>query len=219
MPATRSPPSLSTCADSKRCAGIEECIADGVWKVPPDLLQKVQNHDALKATSLVIELRSQLPIEQQVRAIGVTWLDQQLVGDGGGLAAQGFGAKVSDDMPSRVDSLAERRGQRMVLARNLLATLRDKDLAAAGKALQNQTGQTYRPAQDGYEASGVYGRSIQLTSGPFAMLDDGMGFSASCLGAGGRAQSGAARVGRHARPVGDMALVPASQDSQLTAAT
>jgi hypothetical protein len=46
-----------------------------------------------------------------------------------------------------------------------------------GKALQDQTGQTYRPLQDGGQASGVYRRSLQLASGRFAMLDDGVDFS------------------------------------------
>ena len=168
--------------EALRRSGIVERVADGVWKVPPDLLQRAQQHDAQKTTSLVVELRSHLPIDQQVRAIGATWLDRQLVGDGAGLASQGFGAQVRDAMHGRVDflaeqGLAERRGQRVVLARNLLATLRDRELATVGKALQDQTGQTYRPLQDGGQASGVYRRSLQLASGRFAMLDDGMGFS------------------------------------------
>ncbi len=168
--------------EALRRSGIVERVADGVWKVPPDLLRRAQQHDAQKTTGQVVELRSHLPIDQQVRAIGATWLDRQLVGDGAGLASQGFGAQVRDAMHGRVDflaeqGLAERRGQRVVLARNLLATLRDRELATVGKALQDQTGQTYRPLQDGGQASGVYRRSLQLASGRFAMLDDGMGFS------------------------------------------
>jgi hypothetical protein len=65
----------------------------------------------------------------------------------------------------------------MVLSRNLLSTLRDRELSAVGKSLQDQIGKAYRPMQDGGRVSGVYRRSIQLTSGRFAMLDDGMGFS------------------------------------------
>ncbi|MNY62372.1 hypothetical protein D3C86_1991750 [compost metagenome] len=43
--------------------------------------------------------------------------------------------------------------------------------------MQDQTGQTYRPLLDGQQANGVYQRSIQLVSGRFVVLDDGMGFS------------------------------------------
>ena len=165
-----------------RRSGFVARVADGVWQVPPDLMQKAQQYDAQRGTGPTIELRSHLPIDQQVRAIGATWLDRQLIGEGGGLAAQGFGAQARDAMRGRADflaeqGLAERRGQRMVLARNLLATLRDRELATAGKSLQDQTGKTYRSMQEGARASGVYRRSIQLTSGRFAMLDDGMGFS------------------------------------------
>jgi type IV secretory pathway VirD2 relaxase len=87
--------------EALRRSGITERIADGVWKVPPDFLQRAQQHDGQKGTGVVIELRSHLPISQQVRAIGATWLDRQLVGDGTGLAAQGFGAQVRDAMHGR----------------------------------------------------------------------------------------------------------------------
>lgn len=168
--------------EALRRTGTVERIADGVWQVPPDLLKKAQQHDREKSADASIELRSHLPIEQQVRAMGATWLDRQLVGDGKDLAPQGFGAQVREAIRGRVDflaeqGLAERRGQRVVFARNLLTTLRDRELATVGKALQDQTGQTYRPLQDGQQASGVYRQSIQLASGRFAMLDDGMGFS------------------------------------------
>jgi hypothetical protein len=64
-------PQLSKCADSKRCAGVVERIADGVWKVPPGLLQKARPHDAQKFSGLAIELRPHLSIDQQLRAIGL----------------------------------------------------------------------------------------------------------------------------------------------------
>lgn len=167
--------------EALRRAGVVDRMADGVWKIPVDLMQRAQQHDAQKAAGRVIELRSHLPIEQQVRAIGATWLDRNLLVDAG-VANRGFGAQLRDAMQSRVDFLAklglvERRGQRVVFSRNLLATLRDRELATVGKSLQDQTGQVYRPLQDGQQASGVYRQSIQLASGRFAMLDDGMGFS------------------------------------------
>ena len=166
--------------EALRRAGAVERLADGVWKIPADLIQKAQQHDARNTAGRVIELRSHLPIEQQVRAIGATWLDRNLVVDSG-IAVQGFGAQVRGAMQSRVDflaeqGLAERRGQRVVLARNLLATLRDRELATAGEALQGQTGRTYRPVKDGERANGIYRRSVHLASGRFALLDGGAGF-------------------------------------------
>ena len=168
--------------EALRRAGIVERVADGVWKVPPDLLRKARTYDAQKDGGLVVELRSHLPIYQQVRAIGATWLDRQLVSSGAIVTDQGFGAQVGDSLRDRVaflaeKGLAEQRHQRVALARNLLTTLREMELTTVGKAIQDQTGQTYRPAQDGQSTGGVYRRNIQLVSGRFAMLDDGMGFS------------------------------------------
>ena len=166
--------------EALRRAGIVERMADGVWQVPSDLMEKALQHDA-KATVPTIELHSHFPLEQQVRTIGATWLDKQLVGAHRGLATEGFGAQVRDAMHSRVDflvmhGLAERQGQRVVLARNLLTTLRDRELAAVGQSLQEQTGRIFRRLEDGTRASGVYSQSVQLASGRFVMLDDGMSF-------------------------------------------
>jgi len=167
--------------EALRRVGVVERMADGVWRIPDDLMERAQQHDAQRKGGWAVELRSHLPIWQQARAMGATWLDRNLVADGR-MATQGFGAQVRDAMQARVDflveqGLAERRGQRFLLARNLLATLRDRELATAGKRLQDEIGLNYRPVLDGQQASGVYRRSVQLNSGRFAMLDDGRGFS------------------------------------------
>ncbi|MDO8774395.1 MAG: relaxase/mobilization nuclease and DUF3363 domain-containing protein [Burkholderiaceae bacterium] len=168
--------------EALRRSGAVERVADGVWRVPSDFLSFAQTHDVQKAAGVVVELRSHLSIEQQVRAQGATWLDHQMVGDARELSPLGFGAQVRSAVQDRVDflveqGLAERRGPRVVLARKLLSILRDRELTEAGKVIQHQTGLIHRPLRDGERAEGVYRRSVQLASGRFAMLDDGMGFN------------------------------------------
>ena len=168
--------------EALRRAGIVERVAEGVWRVPRDLPERGRQYDVQRLGGISVELRSHLPIERQVRVIGATWLDQQLIDGASGIADNGFGGEVREVLRQRSgflveQGLAERRGARVVLARNLLATLRDRELAAAGKSLQDSTGLSFRPIHDGARVSGLYRRSLQLVSGRFAMLDDGMGFS------------------------------------------
>src|SRR5690606_7506740 len=111
-----------------RRAGLVDRQAEGVWQVPQDLPERGRQYDAQRlGGGVVVELKSHLPIERQTRVIGATWLDQQLIGGGKGLGDSGFGNEVKEALQQRGDFLAEqglveRRGQRIILARNLLAT-------------------------------------------------------------------------------------------------
>lgn len=168
--------------EALRRAGIVERVADGVWRVAADLPEQGRQYDMQRLGGVSVELRSHLPIERQTRVIGATWLDQQLIGSGNGIADNGFGGEVRDALRQRADflvdqGLAERRGQRVILARNLLATLRGREIDAAAKTIATETGLAHRPVADGERVTGTYRRSMQLASGRFAMIDDDMGFS------------------------------------------
>ncbi|HGE2310923.1 TPA: relaxase/mobilization nuclease domain-containing protein [Pseudomonas aeruginosa] len=168
--------------EALRRAGIVERVAEGLWKVPDDLAERGRQYDAQRLGGVAVELKSHLPIERQARVIGATWLDQQLIGGGRGLGDLGFGGDAKQAMQQRADflaeqGLAERRGQRVILARNLLGTLRNRELAQAAKDIAADTGLEHRPVADGQRVAGIYRRSVMLASGRYAMLDDGMGFS------------------------------------------
>ena len=168
--------------EALRRAGIVERVAEGLWKVPDDLAERGRQYDAQRLGGVAVELKSHLPIERQARVIGATWLDQQLIGGGSGLGDLGFGGEAKQAMQQRADflaeqGLAERRGQRVILARNLLGTLRNRELAQAAKGIAAETGLEHRPVADGQRVAGIYRRSVMLASGRYAMLDDGMGFS------------------------------------------
>ncbi|KRH78446.1 hypothetical protein FERRO_14330 [Ferrovum sp. JA12] len=168
--------------EALRRAGIVERVAEGVWRVPTDLPERGRQYDVQRLGGVSVELRSHLPIERQVRVIGATWLDQQLIGGASGIADNGFGGEVREALRQRSDflveqGLAERRGQRVILARNLLGTLRGREINGAAKTIAAETGLTHRPVADGGRVTGTYRRDVQLASGRFAMLDDGIGFS------------------------------------------
>ncbi len=163
-------------------AGIVERVAEGLWKVPDDLAERGRLYDAQRLGGVAVELKSHLPIERQARVIGATWLDQQLIAGGRGLGDLGFGGDAKQAMQQRVSfleeqGLAQRRGQRVLLARNLLGTLRNRELAQAAKDIAAETGLGHRSVNDGQRVAGIYRRSVMLASGRYAMLDDGMGFS------------------------------------------
>ncbi|CAJ2814896.1 type IV secretory pathway VirD2 component [Burkholderia pseudomallei] len=169
--------------EALRRVGIVEREAEGVWRVPDDLAGRGRQYDAQRlGGGVAVELKSHLPIERQARVIGATWLDQELIGGGKGLGDLGFGAEVKDALRQRADflaeqGLAEHRGQRVILARNLLATLRGRELAQAARDIAAETGLEHRPVADGQRVAGTYRRSVMLASGRYAMLDDGVGFS------------------------------------------
>jgi hypothetical protein len=68
-------------------------------------------------------------------------------------------------------------GDRVVFARDLLRTLRSRELRATAREIEHDTGMTSRELVDGGRVSGTYRRNVQLASGRFAMVDDGVGFS------------------------------------------
>jgi type IV secretory pathway VirD2 relaxase len=168
--------------EALRRAGIVERLSEGTWQVPTDLPERARQYDARRLGDVSVELHTPFTVEQQVRAVGATWLDQQLIGGKREWADRGFGTEVGEALKQRADflveeGLAERQGKRVVLARNLLKTLCGRELSSVANDISSQTGLHYRPAVEGQRISGIYRRSMQLASGRFAMLDDGIGFS------------------------------------------
>jgi type IV secretory pathway VirD2 relaxase len=168
--------------EALRRAGVVERLRDGTWKVPEDLPERGRAYDLKRLGGATLEMRCHLPIERQTRAIGATWLDQQLVKGSSQLPNTDFGVEVRRALKERADflidqGLARRLDARLVLAQNLLATLRNREIAETTARIEATTHLLPRPPIDGIRVSGIYRESIQLTSGRYAMLDDGVGFS------------------------------------------
>ena len=138
--------------------------------------------DANGERRVALAVRSDLDIDRQITATGATWLDRQNIArEPAALSEGGFGAEVREAMRARADHLVEqgfgeRHGQRVSFNRNLIETLRKRELDALGERLASETGQTFNHATGGEYVAGSYRRRFTLASGRFAMIDDGLGF-------------------------------------------
>lgn len=126
--------------------------------------------------------RSDIAIEAQMHASGATWLDRQLLArEPEPLAESGFGAEVRRALAAREQHLIETGlarpgGARPTLRKDLLAHLRERELAAAGARLAQETRLRFDSATEDPVIAGVYRRRVDLASGRFAMIEDGLGF-------------------------------------------
>ena len=149
-----------------------------VW----DAIQRSYNKEAYQIRRLLTEgavrasdKRAQYVGEEYIAAGGAVMRDLLP------LAHAGFGQEVREALSARIDhlsvtGLAQRQGQRVIFARDLLGTLRRREFDAIGAKLAGETGLPYRPKAEGANIAGTYRQRLTLASGRFAMIDDGLGF-------------------------------------------
>lgn len=138
--------------------------------------------DARGRARVALAVRSDLGLDEQVKASGATWIDRQLVArEPAPLGNGGFGAEVRAAMESRTEhlferGLARRQGQQVIFARNLIDTLRRREVDAMGEKLTAEMASPFHRSASGEYVAGVYRQRLMLASGRFAMIDDGLGF-------------------------------------------
>lgn len=149
---------------------------------PGSIVELRKFDDAKRRRRVALAVRSDLPIERQVTATGATWLDRHAIArEPMPLGEGGFGADVRDALERRADhliaeGLAKRQGQRVIFNRDLLNTLRNRELKSVGEKLATEIERPYTPSKTGAYVTGTYQRRIALASGRFAMINDGLGF-------------------------------------------
>ena len=67
--------------------------------------------------------------------------------------------------------------QRVIFARDMLDTLRRRELETTAARIDASTGLPYHPAREGEPVVGIYRQRLELASGRFVLIDDGLGFS------------------------------------------
>ncbi len=156
---------------------------DAAGDSPPGSIVELRAwHDGEGQRRVALAIRSDLDLHAQVNATGATWLDRQAIArEPIALSEGGFGSEVRQAMEERAErligeGLAERQGGRVVFARRLLNTLRDREVNALGEKLAAETGLPFARAGSGEYVAGSYRQRFALASGRFAMIDDGLGF-------------------------------------------
>jgi hypothetical protein len=171
--------------EALRRAGHVERIDADQWRIPVDLPERGQAYDrARDRTNGSIRVLSPMGPEQQITHDGATWLDRDLASrERTALADAGFGREVATALDRRRRWLIDKGyatdlgDGRIRAPRDLIQLLEARDVERAGTALAAERGREWRPAVLGNYVSGQLVGSTQLSSGRFAMIDDGLGFS------------------------------------------
>ena len=152
---------------------------DGTWQIPSDYLKLASNYEAVKALRMpaTMERGSTQTLSQMERARGATWLDKQLVENGGeNVADEAIKASL---MKRKLElrKMGLKVGQDGGLQKSALAELQEVDLRAAAEDYSGAYGKAYVPLSDTRQIEGVYKEAIERPSGKFAVIERARDFT------------------------------------------
>ncbi len=169
--------------EALRRAGHVERIDADHWKIPADIAERGMAYDAPgQPKDFAIRTLSTLDLDRQIGSDGATWLDRELVADKRTpLGELGFGPEVKDALHRRAERLVEMghatdNGQTITIPRKTIAALERQEVERVGTQMAAERGLSYAPSGPGEYVTGRLAGVANLTSGRFAMLEDGMGF-------------------------------------------
>lgn len=170
--------------EALRRAGVVERIDADNWVIPEDFEQRAAEYDAQRGRTLSVRVLSACDLEAQIASDGAIRLDRQLVGrDRAQPVDGGFGQDVIDAKRQRAQVLiaqgfAERQGEnRILVRRDLLATLEQREVTRVGQALAEKRDTPFRPASDGERIYGTFKETVQLASGKYALIENSREFT------------------------------------------
>lgn len=168
----------------RRAGHVERIDADQL-RIPADMVERGEAFDVARdGTTGRVTVLSPTGLEQQIGHEGATWLDRELGSrQRTVLADDGFGRDVTVALARRQRWLADRGfatdpgDGRIRASRDMMQGLKARDIERTGRALAAERGREWQPAIPGNHVAGTLVGSTQLSSGRFAMIDDGLGFS------------------------------------------
>ena len=158
---------------------------DGTWIIAPDHLERATTFERMqaRASPVLVETLSTLPLDRQIGAEGATWLDRELVADAPTpVRDAGFGREARKSLVQRrqwliEQELARQEEDRTVYRANMLGLLRRRELARVAAQLSGELGLRYTETGPGERIEGIYRRRLDLASGRFAVIEKSREFT------------------------------------------
>jgi type IV secretory pathway VirD2 relaxase len=170
--------------EALRRAGIVERLDPDRWSVPADLPERGLAYDRQRfGKDPRIDELSHLPLDRQIHHEGATWLDRTML-EGGRetMPHSGLGGDVRTAWEARKRALADMGyvrdlgGGKFRAPSDLIAQLEQAEVNRAGRKFAAERGLDWKPTGIGDRVSGKLVGQAQLSSGRFAMIDNGLGF-------------------------------------------
>jgi len=165
-------------------------FADGSWEIPEDFSDRIaEQQQATGRYPGRVNTLSSFSLERQVNSEGATWLDRQLVSpDQLSVRSSRFGraavfgkAAVAALQRRRnylvEQGLAEERNGTIRYRRNLLNTLRQRELQMAGEKIAMESKAIFIHTSNGERFEGIYRKPVHLASGKFAIIEKSKEFA------------------------------------------
>lgn len=158
--------------EAMKQAGIVKRGSDGVWRVPQDFVRRAADYEAARTGRLEIQIRSWLPLKEQVRHVGLTWLDTE----GAGVPRDAL-AKVRQARLAFLQEKGwlERGGSEVGDA--LCARLRVMELRRTSSMLASSTGRAAVEMVPGDRFEGRFEKAMDLGQGRFAVVGNAKEFA------------------------------------------
>lgn len=165
-------------------SGVER-LPDGSWVIPADHVERAARIEQQLSVRRPVEVEplSASPLSRLEAADAATWLDRELTsGDPTPLRDAGFGREVRTSLAVRrqwllAQRLAQEGEQGVVLAPDLIETLRRRELLRTAAQLERTLGLSYVDAGPGLRFNGRLDRRLDLASGRFALIANEREFS------------------------------------------
>lgn len=165
--------------EALRRNGLVERGANGTWQIPTDYLQRVTLRQGFIARKVDArpEVRSWANLDDQIKARGLTWLDQDPQAQ---KLREGFGEEVRRAQHARKVELM-RRGSLTSIDKELdskaRSALEREGMNAIGQQLVEAFGKRYAPMPNKGAIEGVFRQSILRPEGKFAVIEQQRSFT------------------------------------------